>query len=262
MVALVSVFLVVTLSILVTRVATIALTHTGLARSSASFQARSAFTGVGFTTREAEQVVNHPVRRRIVMLLMMLGNAGIITGASSLILSFVNLADSPLGAGDRLAILAVGLLALWLLARSRYVDRWLSWAIELALSRWTRLDVRDYAALLHVSGDYGVREMQVETDDWLADSTLEELRLRREGVSVLGITRQDGTYVGVPRGSTRVEAGDTLILYGRAEGLAELDERRSGTDGQRQHEEAVAEQQVRDRAQDEADRARRTRRTS
>ena len=51
MVSILTLLLVMTLSILLTRVATVALTHTGLSRESAKFQARSAFTGVGFTTR-------------------------------------------------------------------------------------------------------------------------------------------------------------------------------------------------------------------
>jgi hypothetical protein len=57
-----------------------------MARDTAKFQARSAFTGVGYTTEEAEQVTRHPVRRRIAMLLMFLGNAGTVTVIASLIL--------------------------------------------------------------------------------------------------------------------------------------------------------------------------------
>jgi len=89
MIALFSLLLILTLSILITRVATLALAHTGLARQSTQFQARSAFTGVGFATREAEKVVNHPVRRRILMLLMLFGNAGIVTSVASMMLRFV-----------------------------------------------------------------------------------------------------------------------------------------------------------------------------
>lgn len=73
MLSIVSLLIVLTLSILVTRIATVALAHTGLSRESAKFQARSAFTGVGFTTNESEKVVNHPIRRRILLLLMLLG---------------------------------------------------------------------------------------------------------------------------------------------------------------------------------------------
>ena len=54
---------VLSLSLFVTQLATIALTYTGLSLEAARFQARSAFTGTGFTTSEAENVVDHPVRR-------------------------------------------------------------------------------------------------------------------------------------------------------------------------------------------------------
>lgn len=83
MAAIVSVLVILALSILVTRIATVALTHTGLSREAAAFQARSAFTGVGYTTTEAESTVTHPVRRRIIAALMLLGNLGIITSMSS-----------------------------------------------------------------------------------------------------------------------------------------------------------------------------------
>lgn len=90
MAALASVLIVLTLSLLVNRIATAALALTGLSRQAAQFQARSAFTGVGFTTNEAELITTHPVRRRIVMLLMLLGNIGIVTSISSLLLTFIN----------------------------------------------------------------------------------------------------------------------------------------------------------------------------
>ena len=91
MIPIISLLIVLFISILLTRIATVALTHTGLSRESAKFQARSAFTGVGFTTSESEKVVNHPTRRRILLLLMLVGNAGVVTAVSALIVSFINL---------------------------------------------------------------------------------------------------------------------------------------------------------------------------
>lgn len=84
------------LSLVVTRIAAIALAHTGLSEETARFQARSAFTGTGFTTGEAENVVSHPVRRRIIMLLMVARSAGFVTIVISLILSFAELAGKTL----------------------------------------------------------------------------------------------------------------------------------------------------------------------
>jgi hypothetical protein len=43
----------------------------------AAFQAQSAFSGAGFTTQESETIVTHPLRRRIVRLLILLGSVGI-----------------------------------------------------------------------------------------------------------------------------------------------------------------------------------------
>jgi len=62
-IGIVAFLIVLALSLVLTRVATVALAMTGLSHEVAKFQARSAFTGTGFTTREAENVVDHPVRR-------------------------------------------------------------------------------------------------------------------------------------------------------------------------------------------------------
>lgn len=234
-----SVLIILALSILVTRIATVALTHTGLSREAAAFQSRSAFTGVGFTTDEAESAVNHPVRRRIIGTLMLLGNVGIVTVISSLILGFVGAGGAP-GGWTRLLVLTGGVLILILIARSSAVDHLMSRVIGWALDRWSRLEVRDYEQLLHLTGDYGVRQLWVEEGDWLADCSLGELRLRAEGVNVLGVEKRDGGYVGVPDGDTRLEPGDQMIVYGRSGALTELDERGRGAAGDQAHEHAVA----------------------
>lgn len=239
MFAIVSLLVVLVLSLLITRIATVALTYTGLSREVARFQARSAFSGVGFTTSEAEKVVRHPVRRRILMLLMLFGNAGIVTAVASLILTFISVGE----ARDwifRLVFLVLGLATLWTLASSPWVDRHLSRLITWALKRWTQLDVRDYAHLLHLAGEYGVIELQVESGDWMAEKNLAELNLADEGALVLGIQRANGSYTGAPTGRTVVHSGDTLIVYGRSPMLADLDSRRAGVGGDLAHQEAVA----------------------
>jgi len=240
--ALISLLTVISLSLLITRIATVALALTGLSRESAKFQARSAFTGVGFTTNEAEQVVSHPVRRRILMLLMLLGNVGVITTISSLILTFLNTVSNQQWL-VRSLILGTGLVVLWILATSKWIDRYLSRLINWALQRWTRLNVQDYASLLRLSGDYTVMEMEVQPDDWLADRELGELGLRQEGVVVLGIQRENGRYVGAPKGHTHICPGDVLILYGRLPLLNELDQRGADWTGEQSHQKAVAQQQ-------------------
>ena len=242
MIAIFTLLLIVTLSITIMRIATIALVHTGLSIESARFQARSAFTGSGFTTSESEQVVNHPVRRRIVMTLMLLGNAGIVTVISTLILTFV----APGGTQSPMAkvmILALGLAVLWFASRSRWIYRRLSRLIDILISRYTYLDTRDYASLMHLAADYSLVEMEVETGDWIEDKTLEESEVAAEGIIVLGVKRADGTYLGAPCGTTKVCAGDILMIYGRVGAIEMLDQRRKDRRGDREHLQAIKEQQ-------------------
>jgi hypothetical protein len=231
---------VLSLSLIVTRIATIALTYTGLSFEAARFQARSAFTGTGFTTSEAEKVVDHPVRRRIIMMLMIARSAGLVTIVISLILSFAG--NAEFSRLVRLGWVVGGTCLLWFLSRSRQLDRLMSSVIRKALKRWTRLDTRDYADLLNIHASYMVTEILVREGDWLSGKALRQARLPAEGVTVLGIYRHNGDYVGVPNKDTEIYPGDTLVLYGRADAIRQLTERQNDPSGQRQHEAAVDEQ--------------------
>ena len=242
MISILSLLLVLTLSILVTRIATVALTFTGLSRESAKFQARSAFTGVGFTTNESEKVVNHPIRRRILLLLMMLGNAGVITAVSSLIISFVNTKQAT-SLTLNIVLLISGIVILWSLANSKWVDRHLSNFIARVLKKYTRLNVQDFSKLLHLAGEYQITELHVGKNDWIVDRKLGELKLRDEGIIVIGINRENGDYIGVPDGETEVRHGDTLITYGRAQVIESLDQRDKSNSADHEHQKKVKDQE-------------------
>jgi hypothetical protein len=241
MIPVISVLLVLTLSVVVIRVATVALVHTGMGREAARFQARSAFTGVGYTTSEAESIVTHPVRRRIASWLMLAGNLGIVAAMSSLLLSFVDMRSDASG-WISLAVLAGGLIAVLLLSSSAWVDRHLCRAISWALNRFTELDARDYARLLHLYEDYGVSNLRVQPGEWLAGRTLAEAGLAQEGILVLGIECPGGTFIGAPAQDTEIRERDLLVLYGRTPRIAEIDRRRSDGEGEQSHIEAVREQ--------------------
>jgi hypothetical protein len=240
-----SLLLIIALSLVVTRVATVILVATGMSRDVARFQARSAFTGSGFTTREAEQVVGHPLRRRTVMTLMLLGSAGIVASVGSLMIGFTRT-----GAGAnwvKLVELGAGLVILVWISRSSAVDRRLTRLIAVVLRRFTDVPARDRAELVALAGDFAVTELMVEPNDWTAGKTLRELALREEGIAVLGLTR-DSTYIGMPTGGTRLHPGDALVLYGHEAAVADLDRRPAGTVGDRQHRDAVARNDARNPA--------------
>ena len=244
MIGVLSFFVILIVSILVTKVATIALAHTGMSHESARFQARSAFTGVGFTTNEAERVVTHPVRRRILMILMLLGNAGIVTAMTSLILSFVNPQTGTIPWQGRIVLIAGGVGILWTISSSSWFNRMLAALINWAFHRWVHLDTRDYVNLLHLGQGYRVKELQVHRGDWLAGKSLSDLKLTDEGVLILGVKRRDGRFLGAPTKETEIKGNDVLIMYGQHDVLEQLDERQSGFEGDWEHREAVSKQQA------------------
>ncbi|MEQ8769079.1 MAG: TrkA C-terminal domain-containing protein [Phycisphaerales bacterium] len=241
MIAVATFFVVLILSLIIVRVASVALSLTGLSREAARFQARSAWTGTGFTTAESESVVGHPVRRRIVSVLMVLRGAGLVTAASALMLSFAGARNSAADL-ERFAVLLVGLALIWLVSMSRWVDRWLTRAIRWWIGRYTDVDVRDFGSIMHLAGGYDIAEVHVSEDDWLAGRTLEDLRLPEEGLMVLGIQSADGEYHGAPRGRTEVEPGQTVIMYGRGDRIASLDQRRKDLAGEADRRSAMVAQ--------------------
>ncbi len=245
MLAVFTTLIVFAVSLVVIRIATVSLTMTGVSRDLAQFQALSAFTGAGFTTQESEDIVNHPLRRRIAMHLMLLGHVGVVVAIPSLILSFVNTGDSSGRSSQlpfRFAVMSGGILFMLALVNTRYMEK-LMWNVNTwGLRRFGKIHVHDYTRLLRVSRNYVISELQVRDGDWLAGHTLEQLRLANEGVLVLGIEKPNGEYVGALRGQTCLEAEDCLILYGQQESILELDDRQEGIEGNVQHLMAVTRQ--------------------
>lgn len=246
-IALMTFLLVILFSIVVVRVGTVALKMTGLARDVAAFQAQSAFSGVGFTTSESEYVVSHPVRRRIIRILMLLGSAGLTSAMATLVLTFIG--RTPVEMAFRGLWLALGLVALYVFARSKLVDRGLSWVIERGLERWTHIRVYDYEQLLGLSKGFTISQFKVREDSWVAGKKLRDLKLDEEGVLVLSIYRKvDGEekFVGAPNGDTEVMTGDVLVCYGPEEAILNLSKRLKGVKGDMEHAEAIARERVRE----------------
>jgi len=246
MIALISFLLVILFSVIVVRIGTVALWMTGLSRDVAAFQAQSAFSGVGFTTTESEYVVSHPVRRRIIRILMMLGSAGLTSAMATLVLTFVG--TTPIEMAYKGVWLAIGLIALFIFAKSKLVDKGLSWIIERALERFTHIKVYDYEQILGLSKGYTISQFKVRENSWLAGRKLRELKLDEEGVLILSVYRKiDGEekFIGAPSGDTEILVGDILICYGPEEAVRNLSIRLKGAKGDMEHVEAVKKEQLR-----------------
>jgi len=201
-------------SLLVVRVGSTALMMTGLSWDAASFQSYSAFFGVGFTTKEAELVVNHPVRRRIIRDLILAGNVGLTSALATLIVTLLQGRTD----GDTfkmLAWLAGGLITLFFIARMAWVQKALDHVIQQTLQRAGLVRALDYELLLRIQHGYVVSEIEVLPDTLLAGRTLKETRPWDRGVVVLAISRDGETCPGIPSRDDQIRAGDVLTVYGK-----------------------------------------------
>ena len=220
MVAIVTLLATLTFSTLVTRVAAVALMLTGLSRDTARFQARSAFYGVGFTTSESETIVGHPVRRKIVMMLMLLGNVGLVMVAATLILSAMGVQGSS-WTDAKVWLFGGGLIALIVLARSRRLEYWIVQISSDCLCRLTELDRRDHLNLLHLADGHGVAEVALHDKHPLVGRTIAEAGTERDGVRILGVQSRAG-YASLPAGELVLQSGTTLVIYGPARQISAL----------------------------------------
>lgn len=245
MIPLISLMFIILFSIIVVRIGAVALEMTGLSREIARFQAQSAFSGTGFTTTESEHVVSHPTRRKIIRILIFIGNAGIISVIATLLLTFIGQTQEE--ATMTLMWLFLGLFILFLFGRSKIIDRGLRWIIKKGLESFTNLKVYDYEELLGISKGYSIGEFTVRKGSWLENKELGDLKLNEEGVIVLAIykkIRGRERFIGAPPEDTKVVKGDILVCYGLEDTIRNLSERLKGAAGDKQHREAVEKERI------------------
>jgi len=205
-------------SLLIVKIATIALMMTGLEENKARFQALSAFTGTGFTTREAEFVVNHPQRRRIVMWLMILGNAGLIAIIATIVGSFIKARVYQLPI--HVVALGVGIYLIYRLATHKgLIRRWDRW-IEDRLTKSKVFEEKTMEELLHLAEGYGIAEIRIREDLPCVGKPLSELPLTEKDILILSIERK-GRAIPIPKAKELIQKGDSLILYGKLKNIRE-----------------------------------------
>jgi hypothetical protein len=207
------------ISYLVVRIGAIALEMTGMERARARFQALSAFSGTGFTTREAESVVNHPRRRKIVTYLMIMGNAGIVSVIATLILSLRE--TGVFRPSLNLVIIIVAIFILYRIASNREFAQNLTGKIRKTLRKKLHFEKVQIEELVQQPDGYGVATIIIEKKSKLTGSTLAKAGFREQDVLILSIERGE-EIIHIPDAKTRTLAGDRLICYGNLDNLKGL----------------------------------------
>lgn len=187
---------------------------TGIDRQTARFQALSAFTGTGFTTRVSELVVRHPVRRRITTTLIILGYGTTASVVAALLESFHEV--ELLALAQNVAIIAV---------LGAIVSKLISLYGQSITDRLRRVLTQRYSAdrvpheelLLYKKG-FGITRIEVPEGSRMEGKSLRTSDLRARHVQVLAVEEYNDVHP-IPDPDWMFRAGQHLIVYGDLRGV-------------------------------------------
>jgi hypothetical protein len=195
----------------------------GLSPAAATFEARSALTGSGYTTSESEVVVADPAARDAASMLFLMGFIGPVTLLGLLGFGFLIPASTDLQ--ERVAAL-FGLLTLFFILERTGINVRL---LEGPARRAAGVFGSRPEAPWRVVGDHAVLALPVSASTLVAGTALGEHPFTDSTVTVLGIQRLGGgtsEYIAWPRPEEVIRSGDELVLYGP---MAKLAVMRGGT---------------------------------
>lgn len=208
---------VLTASFLVIRLGAVAFEMTGLSWDESKFQALSTFTNTGFTTREAELITTHPIRRKIASYLIVAGNAGLVTtiGSFAGTVAEERFVDSL----ANVAVIIAGAAVIVGILRRPGVSKRIRVLGERWLGRRFKFDVVPSAAeLLRLDQGFSLERFRLPDDCPATGHTLSDLELKERNLQILAIERGP-RFIPIPSGHDRLNYGDCLIVYGDREAL-------------------------------------------
>jgi len=207
-------------SFVIVRIGGFALQLTGIEPEVATFQALSAFSGTGFTTTEAERVVRNRTRRRIVTILIILGNAGLVTIMATLVASITKEDNNYISFFLKLGVIIAGIFILYnLIIRSRAGDQIVSWFRKPLMKRI----IREAPAIdeIYLIGRYWcISLVTVKESSKFIDLSLAEIMMEKD-IQILEIDRA-GSSLTTPDIEEKVMEGDRLLVYGNRQEIRRL----------------------------------------
>lgn len=205
---------------LLIEILSIVLKLTGLELSKARFQVISILTHTGFTTRESELIVQHPTRRKIASVLMIVSYVAQITLITLLFNVLTQATKNILSTAIALSVMALFVIVV---TQSKYLSERFDRVTEKLLkSRIKKAGTNGrIEQVLNLSPEFSIYEMIVDTDSFICDKTLRDLKLREHFIQILKIDR-GSEMIDFPQADTHILAGDRMIVYGKIDALTKM----------------------------------------
>ena len=204
---------------LLVEILSIALKVTGLDIEKARFQVISIITHTGFTTRESELITQHPTRRKIVQVLMLVSYVTTATFISIIISALRNHQDFIFFA----VVAGIALIITIILFRNKSIISRVEAVIEKQLIKQMKnhIKTRTVEEVLKLNDEYGVAEFIIDDNIPLLGLTLKNSGLKQNYIQVLNIDR--GSHmVHFPKNDFIFRLGDKVVVYGLINNIKDL----------------------------------------
>lgn len=192
---------------------------TGLDIVKARFQIISIITHTGFTTRESELIVQHPIRRKIASGLMILSYVGQAT--------LISLIFSAVKDRNNIIYMFIAAIALFfmlvIVLRNRYILSSFDNLLEKYIKRQMKLNkkYKTIDEVLNLNNEFGVAEIYVEEGSSICGMMLKDAALKDKFIQVLTIDR--GSHiVYFPMATFEFQPADKITVYGKIDSIKEF----------------------------------------
>jgi TrkA-C domain. len=204
--------------LIIIEVITVLFKLTGLSEEKARFQVISLLTGAGFTTKEAELITQHPSRRKLAQVLMIIGYVGFLTGISFL----VDIIKKSLSY-ETVAILIVFFSLIYMFFQNKFLLSYFDNFIErLILKKQlkTKSPHKMYKLITRAKG-YGVFNILIDEHSTLIGVALKDSNLKPRNIIILNIDKGN-QFIGFPTRDYIIEKEDNILLYGKVDEIIKI----------------------------------------
>ncbi|WP_067139011.1 hypothetical protein [Oceanivirga salmonicida] len=196
---------------------------TGLTEEKARFQVISMLTNSGYTTREAEIVVNSKIRRKLARYVMMFGYAFTVTIVSTVVNIFLQFRNTITWSVIAFIPMIVGIIiTTWFVKKSRWLNNLVDKFILKITSKYL---YNQYSNPIIIIDDYGdmvmARVILKIMPKELKDIELSKSNIKSEhGLNIL--LRKTSTGESLPDANTVFNVGDSIVVVGDEKKIREI----------------------------------------
>ena len=200
------------LSTIIVRIASTILRHTGLPDNIARLQSISALSGTGFTTSESELIVNFPIRRKVLVVLMILGNLGMASIAATVIVALLATDGEANAIINQIIFFIVAISLTFIVMTNQTLDKKLCDTVSWYLAKSKTLQELGFHRLYQISDNYSISEHPISTN---GEQVISDFDFPKFGLVFMGIRKgSKRIYLDAQDITTPLSSGDTLVCYG------------------------------------------------